>query len=477
VSGEAIVVGSGPNGLVAAVVLARAGWGVTVLEAAATPGGGTRTEQLTLPGVLHDVCSAIHPLAVGSPAFRELAAGRPTLADHGLEWVHPDVPLAHPLDGGRAAVLARDVGATAEGLGADGSAYRSLFGPFVEAGFDLTDGLLSPFAIPPRHPLALARYGVTGIRSAESVARRRFGSDEAQALFAGLSGHSILPLDKSATAGYGLMLGVLAHVVGWPMARGGSQRIADALVALLGDAGGTIECNATVVSLAELPAANAILFDVTPRQLLAIAGKALPERYSDKLSGFRYGPGVFKLDWALDGPIPWTNDQVARAATVHVGGTLDEIAEAEAAPHRGRHAERPFVLLAQQSLFDAERAPAGTHTAWAYCHVPNGSTVDMTGRIEAQIERFAPGFCDRVIGRHAMGTGDIERHDANYIGGDINGGSGDLRQFVARPTLGLHPWRTPLAGVYLCSSSTPPGGGVHGMCGWHAAHEVLRQHR
>ena len=472
---EAIVVGSGPNGLVAALVLARAGWDVTVLEAASTPGGGMRTEQLTRPGVLHDVCSAIHPLAVGSPAFRELAAGGQTLAEHGLEWIHPDVPLAHPLDGGRAAVLTRDVAETADGLGADGAVYRRMFGPLVEAGFDLTDGLLSPFAIPPRHPLTLARYGVTGIRGAEAVARRRFATDEARALFAGLSGHSILPLDKAATAGYGLMLGVLAHLVGWPMARGGSQRIANALVGLLEDAGGKVECDTTVTSLGQLPAADAILFDVTPRQLVAIAGEALPRRYRASLTRFRYGPGVFKLDWALDGPIPWTNPDVARAGTVHVGGTLDEIAASEAAPHAGQHAEHPFVLLAQQSLFDADRAPAGTHTAWAYCHVPNGSTVDMTDRIEAQIERFAPGFRDRVLARHSMATADIERHDANYIGGDINGGSGDLRQFVARPTLGLHPWRTPLDGVYLCSSSTPPGGGVHGMCGWHAAHEVLRR--
>jgi phytoene dehydrogenase-like protein len=302
-------------------------------------------------------------------------------------------------------------------------------------------------------------------------------TDAARALFAGLSAHAILPLDRTATAGYGIMLGVLGHVVGWPMARGGSERIAGALVGLLADSGGRVECDTTVTSLAELRAADAILLDVTPRQLVTIAGDALPARYRRSLTRFRYGAGVFKLDWALDGPIPWANPQVARAATVHLGGTLDEIAASEAAPHAGGHAERPFVLLAQQSLFDADRAPAGVHTAWAYCHVPNGSTVDMTDRIEAQIERFAPGFRDRVLARHAMGTADVERHDANYVGGDINAGRADLRQFLVRPTLGLHPWRTPLAGVYLCSSSTPPGGGVHGMCGWHAAHEVLRQQR
>jgi phytoene dehydrogenase-like protein len=325
--------------------------------------------------------------------------------------------------------------------------------------------------------LALARYGVIGIRGARSVARSRFDSDEAQALFAGLSGHAILPLDSAVTAGYGLLLGLLAHLVGWPMARGGSQRIADALVGLLTDAGGVVECDSPVRALGELPAVDAILFDVTPRQLLAIAGNALPARYRTALGRYRYGPGVFKLDWALDGPIPWANPNVARAATVHVGGTLEEIVASEAAPHAGEHAERPFVLLAQQSLFDPDRAPAGTHTAWAYCHVPNGSTVDMTDRIESQVERFAPGFRDRILARHAMGTADVERHDPNYVGGDINGGSGDLRQFVVRPKLGLHPWRTPLDGVYLCSSSTPPGGGVHGMCGWHAAHEVLRHQR
>jgi phytoene dehydrogenase-like protein len=337
--------------------------------------------------------------------------------------------------------------------------------------------MLSPFTMPPRHPLTIARFGVAGIRGAHGVARRRFETDEARALFAGLSAHSILPLDKPATAGYGLMLGVLAHIVGWPMARGGSQRIAEALIGLLAEAGGTVVCDTTVTSLAELPAADAILFDVTPRQLVAIAGNTLPRRYRDSLLRFRYGPGVFKLDWALDGPIPWANPQVARAGTVHLAGTLDEIVASESAPHRGEHAERPFVLLAQQSLFDADRAPTGTHTAWGYCHVPNGSTVDMTDRIEDQVQRFAPGFRDRILARHAMSTADVERHDANYIGGDINAGSAELRQFIIRPALGLHPWRTPLDRVYLCSSSTPPGGGVHGMCGWHAAHEVLRRHR
>jgi phytoene dehydrogenase-like protein len=469
-----VVVGAGPNGLVAAITLARAGWDVTVFEAAAVPGGGMRTEELTLPGVLHDVCSAIHPLAVGSPAFREIAAGDTPLTDHGLEWIHSDVAVAHPLDGGRAAVLHRSVAETADGLGPDASAYRRLFGPFVDAGFDLTDGLLSPFSIPPKHPVTLVRYGAVGILPAHTVARRGFDTDEARALFAGLAGHSILSLKAPVTAGYGLMLGVLAHLVGWPLAKGGSQQIADALVSVLEGLGGRVECDRRIESLAELPAADAVLLDLTPRQVLAIAGDAVPARYRRALTGYRYGAGVFKLDLALDGPIPWANADCARAATVHLGGTLEQITAAEADVQSGGHPERPYVLLSQPSLFDSSRAPDGIQAVWTYCHVPNGSTVDMTDRIEAQVERFAPGFRDRIIGRHAMDTVAVQAHGANYICGDINGGIADFRQFVRRPTLGLHPWRTPIDGVYLCSSSTPPGGGVHGMCGWHAAQEVMR---
>lgn len=446
------------------------------MEAASTPGGGLRSAELTLGGFVHDVCSAIHPLALGSPAFRELESGASPLSAHGLQWLQPDVALAHPLDGGRSALVHRSVDATADGLGGDGDAYRRLFIPFVTAGFDLTDGLLAPLTIPPRHPMHLARFASVGIRSAHGLARRRFDGEPAQALFAGLAGHSIMSLRSPVTAGYGIMLGVLAHLVGWPVARGGSQRIADALVDLLGTLGGRVECDRRVESLRELPPSDAVLLDVTPRQVIAIAGDALPARYRRSLERFRYGPGVFKLDWALDGPIPWTDPDVARAATVHLGGTLPEIVAAEDDVQRGRHPQRPFVLLAQPSLVDPTRAPAGSHTAWAYCHVPNGSTVDMTQRIESQVERFAPGFRDRIVGRHAMDTAAIERHDANYIGGDINGGVADLRQFVIRPTLGLHPWRTPIDGVYLCSSSTPPGGGVHGMCGLHAAREVMNDH-
>jgi phytoene dehydrogenase-like protein len=471
---SAVVVGAGPNGLVAAITLARAGWDVTVFEAAAAPGGGTRTEELTLPGVLHDVCSAIHPLAIGSPAFREIAAAATPLEAHGLEWIHSDVPLAHPLDGGRAAVLRRSVEDTAGEFGADAKAYRRLFGPYVEAGFDLTDGLLSPLSVPPKHPITLARYGAVGILPAHTVARRGFDTDEARALFAGLAGHSILSLRAPVTAGYGLMLGVLAHLVGWPLAKGGSQQIANALVSVLEGLGGRVECGRRIESLAELPTADAVLLDLTPRQVLAVAGDAVPDRYRRALVRYRYGPGVFKLDLVLDGPIPWANAECSGAATVHLGGTLDEITAAETEVQRGGHPERPYVLLSQPSLFDPTRAPDGVHTVWAYCHVPNGSTVDMTDRIEAQVERFAPGFRDRIIGRHAMDTVAVEAHGANYVGGDINGGIADLRQFVRRPILGLHPWRTPIDTVYLCSSSTPPGGGVHGMCGWHAAHEVMR---
>jgi phytoene dehydrogenase-like protein len=439
-----------------------------------------RTEELTLPGVLHDVCSAIHPLALASPAFRDIAASIAPLGDHGLEWIHPDVPVAHPLDGGRAALLYRSVDETADGLGADARAYRRLVAPFVADGLELTDGLLSPLTIPPKHPLAMARFAAVGLLPARTVARRGLDTEMGQALFAGLAGHSTLSLKAPVTAAYGLMLGVLAHLVGWPLARGGSQRIADALVAVLEALGGRVECGHRIESLAELRSVDAVLLDLTPRQVLALAGDGVPRRYRRALEGFRYGPGVFKLDWSLDGPIPWANPECARAATVHLGGTLDEITGSEAEVQAGRHPDRPYVLLAQQSLFDRSRvderhALVGTQAVWGYCHVPNGSTFDMTERIERQVERFAPGFRDRIIGCHAMNTAAMESHDANYVGGAIGGGVGDLRQFVRRPTLGLHPWTTPIDGVYLCSSSTPPGAGVHGMCGWHAANDVLRR--
>jgi phytoene dehydrogenase-like protein len=444
---------------------------VLVLEASGTPGGGTRSAALLRPDVLHDVCSAIHPLALASPAFRRFADDG-SLAAHGLDWVHPTVPVAHPLDGGRVAVLERSVDDTASGLGADAAAYRRLMTPFVDAGFELTDGLLQPTQLP-QHPVRLARFGWSGIRSARGLVRSRFDGDEAQALFAGLAAHSLLSLRSPATAAYGLVLGVLGHIVGWPMARGGSQRIADALVGIIESAGGSIECNRRVGSLTELPASSDVVLDLTPRQVLDVLGDRVPARYAKSLRRYRYGPGVVKVDWVLDGPIPWTNARCAQAGTVHLGGTFDEIAGAEADVVGGRHPDRPYVLIAQQTLFDTTRAPDGVHAVWGYCHVPNGSTFDMTDRIEAQVERFAPGFRDRIVGRHVMTAPAMEAYNENYIGGDINGGAGDVGQFVARPTWGVHPWRTPVDGVWLCSASTPPGGGVHGMGGFHAANDLL----
>jgi phytoene dehydrogenase-like protein len=468
---SAIVVGSGPNGLVAAVTLARAGWEVTVLEANEEPGGGTRSAELTVPGLVHDVCSAVHPLGLASPALRDLPLG-----DYGLRWIHPDVPLAHPLDDGRVALLHRTVGDTAADLRDDGQAYRRLVDPLVRSGSGLVEGVLSPFHIPPRHPYTLARFGLAGLPSANHLARR-FETEAAQALVAGLAGHSVQSLRAPLSGAYGLFLGLLAHLVGWPVAEGGSQAIAQALIALLEKEGGRVECGHAVTSLDELPGANAVLLDVSPRAVLRIGGDRLPARYRRALTRYRYGAGVFKLDWALDGPIPWSNPACGGAGTVHVGGTLAEVAAAEAEVQSGRHPARPFVLLAQPTRFDRTRAPDGLEAVWGYCHVPNGSTLDMTDAIEAQIERFAPGFRDRIVARHRMTPVEVEAHDANNVGGDITGGVGDLRQFVVRPVFGLHPWRTPVRGLFLCSASTPPGAGVHGMCGWHAAQEVLRAER
>jgi phytoene dehydrogenase-like protein len=467
---DAVVVGAGPNGLAAAIVLARAGRSVLVLEAAATVGGGTRTAESTLPGFRHDVCSAIHPLGLASPFFATVPLER-----HGLEWIHPPAALAHPFDDGTAAVLERSLATTAAALGPDADAWRRLLGPFVRDAERLLPGVLAPLRWP-RHPLGLARFGVTAVRSAEGVARRFRGRD-ARALFAGLAAHSMLPLSRRPSAAFGLVLGVLGHAVGWPFPRGGSQAIADALAAHLRSLGGEISCGREVRSLAELPPARTVLLDVTPRQLLAIAGERLSGRYRRALERYRYGPGVFKLDLALDGPVPWRAEACGTAATVHLGGTLEEIAAGEAAVWRGEHPERPYVLLAQQSLFDPARAPDGAHTVWAYCHVPNGSTADMAERIEAQIERFAPGFRDRVLARRAAGPAELERYDANYVGGDINGGVQDLRQLLTRPAARRVPYRTSLRGVYLCSSSTPPGGGVHGMCGYWAARAALHDER
>ena len=439
-----------------------------VVEAGETIGGGARSAELTIPGFLHDVCSAIYPLGVGSPFFSSLP-----LEDHGLEWVHPDVPMAHPFDDGTAAVLERSVDATAYGLDRDTAAYYKLMAPLVADWGDLVVGLLAPFRMP-RHPFVMARFGLQAIRSARGLARGTFKGERARALFAGLGAHSMMPLERPMTAAFGLVLGISGHAVGWPVARGGAQKISEALASYLKSLGGEIVTGAPVESIDELPDARAVLFDVTPRQLLRIAGSRLPDGYGRRLRGYRYGAGVFKVDWALDGPVPWKAPECAGAGTVHVGGTLDEVAAAERAAWDGEHPERPYVLVAQQSLFDSSRAPEGKHTLWAYCHVPNGSTYDMTERIEGQIERFAPGFRDLVLARSAKGPGEMEEYNPNYVGGDINGGVQDWRQHFTRPVLRLVPYSTPAKGLYICSSSTPPGGGVHGMCGYFAARAALR---
>jgi phytoene dehydrogenase-like protein len=466
-AGSATVVGSGPNGLAAAIVLAAAGRSVTVLEGEESVGGGCRSADLTLPGFVHDSCSTVHALALASPFLSRLP-----LARHGFEPAHPEAPLAHPLDDGSAVLMEHSVEETARGLGTDTSAYRRLFGPLVGEAEPLLRQLLGPLR-PPRRPLLLGRFGMSGIRSAVGLARSRFEGERARALFAGCAAHSILPLSAPASAAFGLVLVLSGHAVGWPVARGGSQRLADALAAHLRELGGTVATGRRVASLDELPA-GAVLLDVTPRQLVRLAGDRLPRRYRGALKRYRYGAGVFKLDWALDEPIPWTASEAGRAGTVHLGGTLDEIAAAEDAVARGEHSERPFVLLVQPSLFDPSRAPPGKHTAWAYCHVPNGSTRDMTDAIEGQVERFAPGFRDMVLARSAMDTAEVERRNPNYVGGDIIGGRQDLRQLFTRPVARPVPYSTPLPGVFLCSSSTPPGGGVHGMCGYWAARAAVR---
>lgn len=465
---DAVVVGSGPNGLTAGITLARAGRSVLLLEGSDAVGGGARSAELTLPGFTHDVCSAVHPLAVASPFLRGLP-----LPAHGLDWVHPPAPLAHPFDDGTAAVLERSIRLTTEGLGPDGPAYHRLMQPLVASWEGLAPQLLGPAALP-ANPLALARFGLPALCSAVSLARSRFRGGRARALFAGLSAHSMLPLERPVSAAFGLVLGITGHAVGWPLARGGSGRIAEALSSYLRSLGGEIATDSPVASLSGLPQHGVALMDVTPRQLLAMAGGLLPAGYRDALARYRYGPGVFKMDWALSGPIPWGAADCVRAGTVHLGGSLEEVAAAEGAVWRGEHPERPFVVLAQPSLFDPSRAPAGRHTVWAYCHVPNGSSVDMTGRIEEQIERFAPGFKDLVLGRHVASPAWLERHNPNYVGGDINGGVQDIRQLFTRPVPRVVPYSTPVPGLYICSSSTPPGGGVHGMCGYHAARAALR---
>jgi phytoene dehydrogenase-like protein len=466
---DAVVVGAGPNGLSAAVLLARAGLSVCVLEANEEIGGGARTMALTQPGFRHDVCAAIHPMGVASPFFRQLP-----LEAFGLAWMHADLALAHPLDDGTAAVLATSVEETARSLGPDAASYRRLMQPLVDEAGLLFREILKPIRIP-WHPLRMARFGLVALRSCEALVHARFAQAHARALVAGCAAHALVPLDRLGTASFGVVLLLAAHAAGWPVARGGSQAIVAALAGYLRHLGGEIRTGHVVRSLRDVPEARAVLLDLTPRQVLAVAGDDLPAGYRQRLARFRYGPGVFKVDWALDGPIPWTAEACRRAATVHVAGPYDEIAACEDGCWRGVHAERPFVLVAQQSLIDATRAPAGRHTGWAYCHVPHGSTVDMTEAIERQIERFAPGFRDRILARHTFDSAALEAHNANMIGGDIGGGANDLWQFIARPVLTRDPYATPNERLFLCSSSTPPGGGVHGMCGYRAAQTVLHR--
>jgi phytoene dehydrogenase-like protein len=465
---DVVVIGSGPNGLAAAVALAREGAKVLVLEAMDEIGGGMRSAELTLPGFLHDVCSAAHPMGALSPFFRTLP-----LEEHGLTWLRPKASVAHPLDGASAVVLRTSLADTLAELGDDASSYERLVAPFLRNPHGLLHDALAPFGIP-RHPFLMLRFGWHAVRSALGLAKRFTGA-RARALLGGCASHSILPLDQPLTAAIGLMFLVTAHVEAWPVAKGGSRSIAKALASLLAAHGGTIETGRFVKSLADLPPARLYLFDTSPAQLEKIAGSVLPEGYLRRLRKYRYGPGVFKVDWALDGSIPWKDPRCLEASTVHVGGTIEELAVSEAAMYRGEHAEKPFVLVVQQSELDHGRAPEGKQTGYAYCHVPAGSTLDLTGRIEAQIERFAPGFRDRILARHKTTTADLERHNPNLVGGAITGGVADLLQLFTRPVARMSPYTTPNPRVLLCSSSTPPGGGVHGMCGYHAAKVAMKR--
>ena len=456
----AVVVGAGPNGLAAAVELTRAGGRVLVVEGSNTIGGGTRTEALTSPGFLHDVCSAIHPLGVASPFFRSVGVG---------DWIQPDIPATHPLDGGRVGVLHRSIDETSNGLGTDAKAYRRFVTGLVDRTDDVLSQILGPLRVMPSHPIALARFGVPGLLPA-SVTVKTFRTDEARALYAGLAAHAIAPFSAPMTGAVAEIFAMTAHSFGWPLVRGGSQRIAEQLASMVIDGGGSIETGRMVSSLDDLPVAPIVLLDVMPDAAQRIVGGGMDRTARKRLRRWRSGPGVFKIDWALDGPIPWTDGASGRAGTVHVGGTYEEVASAEMAVHRGDHPSRPFVFVAQQSLFDPSRAPDGKQTAWGYCHVPSGSDRDMTGAIERQIERFAPGFKDRILARHVMGPGAYELHNPNYVGGDIAGGAFSSRRLLQFDA--ANPYRIG-EGLYLCSSATPPGGGVHGMCGYHAARAAL----
>lgn len=469
--GSAIIVGSGPNGLSAAVVLARAGVKVRVLEGAAEPGGGARTLPLTLPGFLHDHCSAIHPLAIASPLLRALP-----LEAHGLRWVASPAALAHPFDDGTAALLLPSPADTGATLGPDARAWAALFGPLADEAGALLDDVLGLPSHLPRRPLLVARFGVSAILSAAALARARFHGPRARAVFAGLAAHAGRPLDAAGSAAFGLVLGVAGHGQGWPFPEGGAGRLAQALVSIVRESGGEVVTEAEVRDLRDLPGSGAVLLDLVPRGVLRVARERLPGWYARRLAGYLHGPGAVKVDWALAAPIPWRAAECGRAATVHLGGTFEEIAEAEAQVARGELPARPFVLLAQHTRFDPSRAPPGRHTAWAYAHVPagwDGDAVLAAAAIEAQVERFAPGFRDAVLARAVRPPAALERENPNLVGGDVGGGENSLRQLLARPTLRLRPWTTPVPGLFLCSAATPPGGGVHGMCGAHAARAAL----
>ncbi|HEY1062004.1 MAG TPA: NAD(P)/FAD-dependent oxidoreductase [Daejeonella sp.] len=464
---DAIIIGSGPNGLSAAITLQQAGLSVLILEAKDTTGGGLRSAELTLPGFLHDICSAIHPLAAGSPFFNSLP-----LEQHGLEYIYPGLAAAHPFDDGTAAALSGSVEETAETLGIDRESYINLLKPLVKNWPGMVKDLLGPLHFP-KHPIDMAAFGLNALRSATSLAGK-FNTKEARGLWAGMAAHSMQPLSNLGTSAFGLVLMATGHLKGWPVPKGGSKIIANALVSYFLSIGGKIETGMPVRSMKDIPASKVVLFDLTPKQILEIAGESFSTIYSWQLGRYRYGMGVFKIDWALDGPIPFTARECRKAGTVHLGNTYEEIAKGEGMTNAGVLPEKPFVLLAQQSLFDSLRAPEGKHTAWAYCHVPNGSEKDMTNAIENQVERFAPGFKDLILAKHTMNTREIEAYNPNYIGGDINGGVIDIGQLFTRPALRISPYRTSARGLYICSSSTPPGGGVHGMCGYNAAKQALK---
>jgi phytoene dehydrogenase-like protein len=466
---DAVVVGAGPNGLAAAITLSRKFNNVLLLEAAGTIGGGVRSAALTFPGFIHDVCSTVQPLSLASPFFRQL-----DLPQYGLEWIQPEIPLAHPFEDGSAIFLHRSFSITADAMGVDGKAYKRLLQPFVDDEQRLLAYILKPLGFP-ESPFLMTRFAFHALRSLRNLVETQFQSNRTRALFAGLAAHAMIPLEQTATAAFGIVLATLAHTRGWPIIRGGSQKLADALADCFRNGGGEIVTDQRIASMADLPKAASYLFDITPRQLLHIEGLGLSAIYRKRLAGFRYGPGVYKMDWALNAPIPWKAHICRKAGTVHLGGSLEEIAASISNVHAGKLPPAPFIVLAQQSLFDSSRAPSGKHTAWAYCHVPHGSTADVSGLIESTIERYAPGFRKVIMARNTFTAAAMEQYNANYVGGDINGGIQDIFQLYTRPIASLHPYRTSKKNIYLCSSSTPPGGGVHGMCGYYAAQDLCRR--